>query len=110
MMADSQMEKMENLPRDVMFKILRIHNVDTEDYGEIGKAILLNLTTKEMVNTYMTARVYKDCVEKEKACGYFPDHFKYYGKNKSKKSGKDYHAYDVVSAMECRAFKKTHGL
>ena len=88
LLASSQMEKMENLPQHELFKIIKLSCVPTEEFGDIGKALLLNVETKKFIHTYCSNRVVEEHDAQFKATGFKPYFFMYNGKKKSKKKKK----------------------
>ena len=74
-MAASQMGKMENLPQHVFLKILKLLCVPTEEFGDIGKALLLNVETIKFIHTCCSKRVVDECDAQFKATAFALDHF-----------------------------------
>ena len=99
------MEKMENLPQHELFKIVKLSCLHTEDFGDIGKALLYNVETKKFIHTYCSNRIVEEHDAQFKATGFKPDFFMYYGKKKSKKNAKEHHAFNLVSSQEWHALK-----
>ena len=75
LLASSQMEKMENLPQHELFKIIKLSCVPTEEYGDIGKALLLNVETIKFIHTCCSKRVVDECDAQFKATAFALDHF-----------------------------------